>query len=230
MSIEIIADILIVAILLCFIYKGRKDGLVKNLFYAFSGIISFICTLFLSKPVSLWIKEKWLYEKIYGKIDSWLMRQNIAGSNTEEIISVIDNKFSNIIKLFEIDLQGIAEQAAINQENVIEKMTEGIADAISGGISTIIAFVVLFIVIVIVIRIIGSILNIVAHLPILNFFNSIAGILFGAMQGLLACWLIVQIGIWAISFFVPSFIFDTEQTYVLKYFYTFNLLEVLLVV
>ena len=68
MSPSVILDILFVVVAAIFIAVGVKRGFIKSLIQSAKLILTIVATYFLGSPVAAFIKEKFVFQKVY---DFW---------------------------------------------------------------------------------------------------------------------------------------------------------------
>lgn len=218
MNVYIISDVVVFGIICLYIWRGRVDGFIKSFFHTFAYLGAAICARMFSKPVSNWLAEKLLYNKIHEKVREIVTSLNVK-EGINELTKAVSEKFSGIIRLFNIDLDGIASSAIANQENAVEKMVEKISSSLSFGISNVLSLILVVVVALFIFKLVARVLDTVAKLPVLNLINNTGGIIFGALKGLLVCWLLVQIGVRAIVILMPELHFSVEKTYLINFLY-----------
>ena len=151
----------------------------------------------------------------------------MAKEQEHEIAETINNKLSWLVELFNLDLQSIVEQATLKEGSLIENLTKGIATPISNGLSYILTFIVVFVLLILGLSIIGYVLDVVSKLPILNFFNSTAGMLIGMLEGFLVCWFAVNFAVWIGAFFASDVLGIIKESYLAKFFYGVDIGKIL---
>ena len=187
MSFYVILDIIALAIICLCVWRGKMNGLVKVVCQFLTYIGAFICARLFSGTLGEWINNQFLYNTVYSKIENALSSIDMT-DNINAMKDAATEKFSYVIRLFNIDLNSIADGAVAKQESVIEGITEGVASSVSLGIANVLAFVLIFVIAFIVLKIVSRLLDSVARLPILNTFNKLGGIMIGAMKGVFVCW------------------------------------------
>lgn len=167
---EIIIDIVLIAIVILSAFLGYKKGLVKLGAKLFAGIIAIIITIVMYKPVSgMIIKNTTIDEKI----------ENAIVQNATNIINEND-KMQN----------GITEHV---EKNILPEQ----AESLSKNVVYVITALVLFVVVKIILSIVISLMDFVANLPILKQFNEIGGIIYGIIRGvLIVCVCILLMGVY----------------------------------
>lgn len=221
MSLYIVADVVVFGILVLCVWRGMTNGLVKAVSHLFCCVGAFICARLFSGHLGDWINNQSLYNMVYVKIQQVVSEINVTGK-VEEIKEFVSAKFSFIIRFFHVDLNGIADTAVANQENVLEKITEELASSVSLGVSGILAFVAVFAIAFIILKVLSCLLDGIAKLPALNALNKIGGLLLGALFGAFICWILSRVGVWVATIFFPNVNLSVEQTYLIEFFYNFS--------
>ena len=156
-----IVDIIIIAILALSIFLGYKKGLIELGIKACAVIIAIVATLILYRPISNFIINT---TNLDENIQQAIMEKssNIAKENTTE--NTIGGEIAS-----EIQNQMIPEAAHELSLNIIR-----------AGV-----ILILYIIIKIALKFVTALANLIAKLPILEQFNKLGGILYGAIRGLL---------------------------------------------
>lgn len=190
-SLTILIDLIIVAIIAISTFIGYKRGLVKIAFGFCTFIIALIVALVLYKPVSSLVIanteiddtiEKTIIEKIFPDNSNVRDEENLE----HETNIVIDEEKTQKINLYS-DL--LNTEATVNS----------IAQTFSTKIIEMVVLIVLYIIAKIILRFITAIADLVAKLPFLNSFNHLGGIIIGFIQGSL----IVLVAFALIVLFTP---------------------------
>ena len=222
----LIADGIILLILSVFLWRGKVNGFIKTFIRGFSWIAAYFCAKWFSDPVSVWLSQNVIYDKVCDRVGKALSRIDITGA-VKEIVAAVPEVYANILEMMGVDLTGIVDSAVAKQENVLGNMTEAISSSLSLGISRILSFVLVFVAAIIVLRIAACVLDVIAKLPILNAINRLGGVLLGTLNGVLISWGVVQIGGMVINMFVPDLKSVLEQTYLVKFLYNVVPLDLL---
>ena len=207
---EIIIDLVIVAILLVNIIIGYKKGLINVIFSICAFLIAIIATLILYKPVSNIIMDKTnIDEKIKQMIvdDTKKAPEEKENKNNTEIQNYIENY-----------IQNAADEAK-------SQATETIADAIAIKGVQVITGIILFVAIRIVLIALKFITQEIANLPIIKQFNELGGLIYGIANGLIIIYIILTIAFFVISMGQNVDLETTiNKTFITKFLYNNNII------
>ena len=186
MSIPLILDILFVLVAALFIYVGVRKGFIKSLIQSAKLILTTIITYFLGSSVAAFIKEKFVFQKVY---DSWYEKINGIYQQANETLNIDEFKATvesapeillNSEKKAEI-LESLSEESGAA---LVESVSTSIANPIADGISNIIGYALTFVVVLILLTIGAWLLTKIAdRIAIIGTANRILGGVFGALLG-----------------------------------------------
>lgn len=181
-----IVDLIIGAIIIICIILGYKNGLIGVAFKFVSIIIAIILAILLHGPVSSFvINNTSLDEKIEEIVTKNI---NFAENKTTTQIE----KESNLPKeLISNVVNSIDTKVNETKENVQEAVSEQLAKAIIN----LAVIVILFIVIKVILMIIGFLTDFISDLPVVSQIDSIGGIVFGALEGIIIVYVLLAIAV-----------------------------------
>lgn len=160
-----IADIIIIAVLALSIFLGYKKGLIELGISLCAVVIAIAATLILYRPITNLI------------------------INTTNLDETIENKIVENLSIAEQDGEGENSiQGQIQNEILPTTAREISISIIRTGV-----MLILYIVIRIALRLVTALANLVAKLPILEQFNEIGGIIFGAIRGIALIYIVLLI-------------------------------------
>lgn len=197
-----IVDIIIIIILALSIFIGYKRGLIEIGIKLCAVVIALVLTLGLYRPISDII---------------------INNTNLDETIEqAIIDKSQQVI--------GTNEEANLLQEGINYQLdvVPNIARELALNIVRTIVMLILYIITKIALGFVTALANIVAKLPILNQFNELGGIIFGAIRGIV----IVYVSLLIISFIGqvnPSnkIQLEVDKSLIGKQMYKYNVIQLL---
>ena len=202
MSLSIIIDLVVVAIIWIMATIGYKKGLIKTMY----GIVAFILAAVLTA----------LYHQ---QVAEFIMKFDFVQKTLEDINQSIASKFipqdTSVMPLW---MSNSVSDAIVNAGmSVAEKIMEIIITALT--------VVVTFIGIKILLGFLVGILDKLAKLPILDTINSTGGMLFGVLKGVIVVLVLCAL----LTAFMPSKNYQEihnamGKTYIAKYFYNNNIL------
>lgn len=156
-----VVDIIIIAVLALSIFLGYKKGLIELGIKAVAVIIAIVGTLILYRPITNII------------VDTTNLDENLQQTIMEKSGSIVgDGTTGNAVE------DGIVSE--IQNQMLPEAAHELSLNIIRAGV-----MIVLYIVIKIALRFVTALANLIAKLPILDQFNKLGGIVYGAIRGLL---------------------------------------------
>lgn len=202
--------ILIIVVVSLFVVKGLKSGLVKAIFDLLSLFIVGILTWFLYPVVSKFLISTPLYNLIHNWLSSTLQNNNILSTSIPDFLSDLPSF--------------LKESIVVSSKNTIDTLLTSVSDALSVLTINVISIIVLFIglwLIAFFVRKLGTFIN---KIVIIGPINMILGALFGFVQGMFICYLIIMI----ISYFPTTKIYDfvskdMEKSYICKVMYNENI-------
>ena len=156
-----VVDIIIIAVLALSIFLGYKKGLIELGIKVVAVIIAIVGTLILYRPITNII------------VDTTNLDENLQQTIMEKSGSIVgDGTTGNAVE------DGIVSE--IQNQMLPEAAHELSLNIIRAGV-----MIVLYIVIKIALRFVTALANLIAKLPILDQFNKLGGIVYGAIRGLL---------------------------------------------
>ena len=190
----IILDILFVLVAAIFIAVGVKRGFIKSLIQSAKLILTIVATYFLGSPVAAFIREKFVFQKVY---DFWFEKINgiyqSTSATTEELRATIEGApdiFLAPEKKAEILNSLSEENGAAMVESVSNNLATPIADVISNVIGYALTFVLAFIVLTVAAWLLTKIAD---RFAIIGTANRILGGVFGAAVGVIILMIVAVI-------------------------------------
>ncbi len=194
--IKFLIDILIILVLIFFIWRGAKRGLILSLFSLAAIFVAFFAAQFVAtnfyKPVA-----NIMQPSIQLKIDEAVDAAKSSISNRLEISSDEDTSSQSDYSLREV-LNAIKDSGLYSgtydfldsaiDDKIVEVTTtasEAIASYLARLIATVLLFGLTFIIVLLLWFLIGRALDLAFKLPILSVINSIGGIALGLIKGIL---------------------------------------------
>lgn len=188
--------ILIIIVAACVIY-GYKKGFFKTVMSLMSGVCALLCAYTFTPAVSLFLKEKFIINKVAGSITSTF--SSIAEAGVDEAQNVLYDmtrlvqspQFESTLgqcnadESAVMDIIGSAEKGSID---VIEAVAYEVAEPISAAFAHALAFVIVFVVSFILIRLAVWVVGFIFKLPVLEGVDKGLGLVFGGICALLFVW------------------------------------------
>ncbi len=194
---NIIIDIILLAIIILSAFFAAKKGFIGTLFSLASTLVAIVLSVVLSSPVSVFLDNNFVNPSVKSYIVS-VVDNSAIGQSYEDALASIDvaskiesmpSGLRSVLEIAEIDVDKIANKAKEITDNSTEKKDElinSIASPISGTISKVIALVGLFIILNIALWIVSKLLTAIFNLiPVGKKLNKFGGLLFGVLRGLI---------------------------------------------
>lgn len=204
MSLAIIIDLVIVAIIALCTFIGYKQGLIKVAVKLVATIIAIILALILYKPISALI------------IDNTGIDEQIQTSITNKLIPEDSSSSDEAL----INTESLPDLIISHSENTVSSISE----VISIKLIELVVIVILYVAIKIILKFITLLADFIAKLPVLNQINKLGGTIYGVLKGLILVFAIFAV----ISLVAPliggNFMENINQSYVGSFMYNNNLL------
>ena len=196
-----IADIIIIAVLALSIFLGYKKGLIELGISLCAVVIAIVATLILYRPIT-----------------------NII-INTTNLDETIETKI--------VENLSIAEQDGEDETNIQGQIQNEILPTTAREISISIirtgVMLILYIVIRIVLRFVTALANLIAKLPVLEQFNEIGGIIFGAIRGIAFVYIVLLIISFVGQVNSTNIVHtEIEKSFIAKEMYNNNIISLLI--
>lgn len=196
MSLALVLDLLFVLVAALFIIVGVRRGFIKSLIQSAKLILTTVITYFLGSPVAAFIKEKFVFQKVY---DSWYERISGAYQQANESLNI--DEFRTTVESAPDFLLAPEKKAEIlgslSEESgaaLVESVSTSIANPIADVISNVLGYALTFVVTLIVLTIAAWLLTKIAdRISIIGTANRILGGVFGAMLGTIVLVLVAVI-------------------------------------
>lgn len=201
-AVSLIIDLVFIAVLVIFFFKGRKDGFVKMLLSLFATGISCIVASEYSPAVAQWANERFI-------------RENAVESIAEKIAKVIDGGTNSVLNALPSYVISAAEKAGISIESLVADASSSadpaaIAESIYGAVEGIIvavlqilAFILVFVIAHLILSIGVKIISTFFKLPVLKQFNEMLGGIAGVIKGVFAV-VVLCTGLHGVSVFTSG--------------------------
>lgn len=190
---SLLIDLLLLAIIVVSAAVGIKRGFIRTIM----GFVTFFASLlgawYFTKPVSEWLSENYLAERITEPI-AQIIRQLFIPSLEESeavprLFSDMPDAFSSLLSRFGTT-PAEAESAMLGSTDAAGALAHFLARPAVQAISNTIAFLLLFFGISLALTIVTALLNMLFKLPGLSALNRAGGLLIGFAVGCLYAWVI----------------------------------------
>ncbi len=202
-----VIDLIIIAVAVTAVWHGIAKGFVKSGMRFASIIIALVCAFSFTAPVSVWLEETFVKERVSSLTEDTLDSIVNAGTerlNIDEVLSDRPEALSNLAERFKFDISDIEEYydeflANLTQSDALDALSEKIAAPTSSAISTVCAAIIVFLAALIACAIATWLLELLCKLPVLKQLNKALGGLFGVGSALLCSWAIANISVGLIN-------------------------------
>lgn len=214
-------DIGVIVILLFFAVAGRMRGLVRTCFSFVPMLAGLVLTNQLYPVLSKILRNTFIYEGLKNGVQKAL-----------KLDSIFANTIAGSDAIGALKLPGFLKTALVENNNPVvynilgvNKVEEYIAGYVANICLNVLCMVVVFIVIVIACKLILTALDLIAKLPVVNFFNKTGGLAVGLLQGIIVLWIIgiVLVGFYSNPLF-SRFFEVLNQSKVALFLYEKNVL------
>lgn len=221
---NIVLDIIILAVLLVPLVIGLFKGFVHTVLHLGKTLIAFLVSCAFVKPLAVWVKTKWIYNVTRENMTELFMGGE--HSTEEQLIEAVPEGIRNTLSTVGMDVNSMANEAVQAGEAMKESFIESLSQSVSGVISFAIAFAVLFLGTILLIFVLRPLINWLAtHLPVVKTCNTLLGGVFGLLLGLIFAWVAAQLLVSIGGLFLH---YDWTETYLLSFFYRVTPLKWLL--
>lgn len=211
MGIGLFYDVAAVAIILWFIAKGYRSGLLASVLRLMGKLVSFFGALYLSRPVAQMAYLAFVKNRLVAYVDKAILDNPALTDMLEGLEGVMvffadkAASFSSIVRTFdrlpgafggaqEVGAYAQAESRLIEMMNDGATLSEAIAEAaLSPTILLIlqaVAFLVLFLALSLLVGWLAGLLGVVNRIPVVGTFNGLLGGALGAGEALIAIYIL----------------------------------------
>lgn len=206
--------IVVIGILIINALIGRKIGIIKIIFSLFSFIVALLLTTWISPTVSGKLKSNEVFfQKTSQKVELMLSLEEKESTDQDDLIEKLPLPKS------------IKESLLESKEKQEANIKSYIVNHVTGIVINALAFILTFVIVFIGLWVISFALNIISKLPILNQINKLAGLLVGALQGLIIVWILfLVLTIFSSSELGKSAFQQIDDSLILSFIYNNNFL------
>lgn len=229
----IVFDLIILAILILFAFRGLHRGLILSLFSLLSVLVALTGAILLSNfwasPVAAWLQPL-LQPTVTSAVESALPETTAdAASSKDHLLLLLEDAdlpFGLETYLPDVHEEDFGEEAeSTAKASWIENLSTFLSEKLANTIAQNGLFVLCFLLILILWNLLARALNLVAKLPGLHTLNKLGGFVFGALRGALLLFFCAWLVRWLCNDLIPS---ETiEQSKLLHFFMTVNPLDYL---
>ena len=210
MSISLILDIIVVAILLLCLIIGGSRGFIRSLLgvviLAAALLGSSILANVLADPVTEWVTPR---------VEQYVLDRLTDGHSQEAVSAAAASDSASLRELVDFDaITGMAKKAMDSAVEAGKNLLEGAVTGMVHSLVYAVLFLVSFLVLTLLLRLITSPLHLAARVPVLSTLNRLAGAALGLCIGILLMFAAASVLQWT-GLVSPAALRDT---YLLQYF------------
>lgn len=210
MSISLIFDIAIAALLLLSLIVGARRGFLSSLLsvaiLAAALLGSGILASTLADPVTQWVTPR---------VEQYMLDRLTGGHSQEAVSAAAASDSAALGQLVDFDaITGVARRAMDSAVEAGRNLLEGAVTGMIHSLAYGVVFLLSFLVLTLLLRLITSPLHLAARAPVLGTLNRLAGGALGLCMGLLAMFAAASILQWTALVDADTL----RQTYLLRYF------------
>ena len=230
-------DLLVAAIIIIAIILGARKGLVRSVIGLLGKIISLVAAFFLSENLGVYLEQHY----IHAPMRQWLINYltatpentvvDLRNLDLEALFGKKPDFFMDILDLLNIDYSNLTTKYLSLREQGAEQAKAAIIDAmispLSATVSRVIAFIIIFIVCAIGVAVLWWLSDLIINLPIIKQLDTLGGIVFGALNGILIVFVTVSVLGVSSQYILRDKSYEERQTivsgtYVYKHFKKIN--------
>ncbi len=223
-------DLILIGIITAAVLISKKRGFLKSSYTVLSLLISVVLIVTLQQPFTEYLTTSALGQTVREKVS-----EQVIGT-AEEDMAAIEDKEDGEAAVKVGEMMGLPEFLMDFLDEKLEKQTEAVeimkndalavlTDTVTEVILKIVSIILLFLAVRVGVFLLLRLLDILFKLPVLSSVNALLGMVVGALNGLLAVYILCAI----LTLLAPteslSVIGDiVDKTLIVKYFYNNNLL------
>lgn len=221
MGVSVLMDLILLALLMYFVWRGGKRGLVLGLAGLLSLLIAFAGAGYIASHYSGAVSEK-LKPHFTQLVEQKLKESGETSASSGETDEQRSDHVSQALSkmgLYNGVAKTITEGVTASVKTVGKALTDAVAESLSGTAAYILLFFVAFVIILLILKLLAHALNLCAKLPGLHFLNAVGGGLLGLVEGML----ILFLAAWILRFMgkvIPEDV--VNGTVLLKFFLQTN--------
>ena len=232
-SAAVILDAALVLAFLVSIILGARRGLLKTVWKMGAWVIVIICVIALKTPFTSMLAQTDAAADVYNSITEKITPVFTNNLYEGEVTNAQKADIAKTLHLPQIVVSQVlkdydAQAVTTGTTSAVNRAVDNIARSLTMMIIGFVAAVVLFILVKLALFIIYEILNAFSKLPVINTANSMLGAVWGFISMMLVIYIICAIVSFAAADNDTVYRMITE-TYVVKYFYNYNIIIQLLI-
>ena len=207
----IIIDIILVIIAIIFVVRHARLGFVKSVLNSLKSLFAIGIAYVLRVPIARAFDTMFMNKSITQWVYNSLVQSAQGGEPTFDLVSLYETcpmAYNSLLAKFGLNTEELETQFSTIEElndEVLVAMSENIGSSLSYFCSLAIALLVVFIIAIIALTIVIHILDLITHVPVLNFLNRLLGGAIGLVWASLLAWVIGTV-LTVVSTFLPDVI------------------------
>lgn len=225
MTIALVLDIAVAALVILFTVIGVHRGFIKSVVRLLGFVVAVVAAALASTPIAQLLYDKLLYTQAEALVAQKVQEGVAAAATTlnEQITAVLASLpegVQSLLTMYGVDASGMAGTAQTS-EALVPTIMDGIITPLCVAVLQLIVFLVLFLVLFLVIRLLGKLIDkIFASLPVIKQVNGLLGGVLGFAEGVLVLF-VLCFGLQLYMTFTGAgsliTIEQLEQTYLLEW-------------
>lgn len=234
---SLIIDLLIIIAAVAAIYLGIVRGFIKSVMHFASLILALIAVFVFTAPVSNWLNETFIEERVSSITEESLTGIVDAGVEHLKLQKVLEDRpdaLVDVTERFSVDIDELVSYYSeflidLAESIAIDELAIKLADPTAAALSSVLAAIAVFAAAMIVLKLLTWILDMICRLPVLNKLNTFLGFLFGVGSALVTSWVIANMSVGLITAMesINGDIFNQsviESSIILRFFYNNSLI------
>ena len=195
--------------------RGYLNGFVKTALRFFRFLGAFVLACLLSRPISVWLKERWLEKRFYRLIES-SVRKSFDGS-ADSMADAVPSGSKAFLESLNFNVSNAADSAASEGASALDKFVSEVSGTLASAASVVLAFVGLFIAFYFALILAARGLTVlVERVPIVRGINRLAGLGVGFLVGVFTAWTVAQLLVFTLTTFTEV---DYSRAALLNFFH-----------
>lgn len=180
-AIQIILDILMIAIIVCIISVTVKKGFIRSFFKSARILIVILITALIGTCLSGVFSDMFVADMFEGRVSEVLVEAAKGSADGLDVSSVMDNlpfPLNNIVSSEQVELY--LSSSSENAVELAESVGSQVEETLIATVSDIISYIAIFLISFVVCTVAIIVLDGIFKLPVLNMINKAMGCLLGA--------------------------------------------------
>ncbi len=205
----IIIDIILLIMAVIFVIRHARLGFVKSVLNSLKALFAIAIAYVLRVPIARLFDGMFMNKSITQWVYNSLVSSANGGEPTFDLVSLYDTcpmAYNSLLAKFGLNTEGLDSQFSSIEElgdDALVAMSENIGSSLSYLCSLALALLLVFVIAIIALTVVIHILDLITHLPVLNFLNRVLGAVIGLVWASLLAWTIGTV-LTVVSTFLPD--------------------------